>query len=251
MITLPEAAHQAFTAGHALRLNSNRSLPGRLFEPGPEVQLSAAVERLALDLPSARTRGVILVGQMPGPFGVADFAALIPDTHALDHRLSSGVPPLLNESDAIIAASLYPSRQLTLESVAQRSGLRIGDVKKRVPLLRRSGAIRRTSETAYIRHESIKPVGRLHIFETKVRDLRRALGQAYSYASWSDSTTVVLDRIRRTSSALTEIPPWMGVVSEGNWLQRPRIKPHPQIRRLWASEHLVAALSGHHPSPSA
>jgi hypothetical protein len=247
MGSLVEALHQASTHGHALRLNSSRSLPGKPFAPGPELALGSAVEHLSLSLSRAH-KGLFIIDELPGPLGVVDFAVVIPHVNRLYQRLGSQVPALLNEADALIVSTLYETRPLSVKTITDRTGLSLQTVNDRTSVLRRRGALIAATNSTFVRHSAIMPVGRIHVFETKIGNWRRAADQAYVYASWSDTTSITLDRIPADSNVLNETPAWMGVAAGSSWKRKPRIRENSKARRLWASEHVVAALPGYQSS---
>jgi hypothetical protein len=89
------------------------------------------------------------------------------------------------------------------------------------------------------------PVGRLYAIETKVRDWRRALRQARTYGLWCDSYVIVMGAMSAASieSAASHVSADRGgLMVEGRWIVRPRIRQQTAAQRLWGSEHFVAAL---------
>lgn len=109
----------------------------------------------------------------------------------------------------------------------------------------RSGALRSTPR-GFVRPECLVPIGRLYALEAKVNDWSSGLRQALQYGSWADASGAVMGHlpgdpgvaIRQASSL------GLGLALAGRWLVRPQIRPLAAGYRLWAGEHVVAALSG-------
>jgi hypothetical protein len=233
---------------------SRRSLPGRPFAPVAEAVLGPSLLLLASGLPGATTHGVVAVTEVPGPFGVADLVALVGRADVTAGRLGCGVPPLLNEADAAIVATLSATRPLRAETIASRLAWSAALVERRLPSLKRLGAVARRGN-GWVSHPALLPLGRMHAFEAKVNDWRRGLSQACTYAAWADSASVVVARAPRTWAEFDAAIgcDGLGCAVGSSWRRRPRLRQHATERRLWASEHLVAALwtPPHHPSARA
>jgi len=230
-------------------LTSGRTLPGRPFAPGPEAELGNDVHGLVESITGARAKGVLLIRELPGPFGIADYTAVIPNRVAIAARLNSPIAPLLLEAEAAVAAVTPFSRPWSSQTIARRLDWPVGVVEERLRGLRRIGAVIGSSNTGWVRHEALQPIGRLHVIEVKVRDWRRATDQAYTYASWADSVSILLGQLP-SGGIPTGIPPWIGCAADKTWRRRPVLRRHTPARRLWASEHVIAAVVGHH-QPSA
>jgi hypothetical protein len=226
---------------------SVRPRAGRRFSPSHELRLQPAALHAASRLPGAR-EGVLLVTEMASPFGIPDFVALIGPGHSLFHRQALPVPPLVNELDAAIvatASSRAPRRATTL---ARELGWPVQTVVRRVPELVRSGALIETGSACYVRRPELVPLGRLYALETKVRDWRRALHQVRTYRLWADSYVVVLASLPQNAVELVRERVRQdggGLVVADRTLERPRVHTLPKTRRLWAAEHLVAAIGPH------
>jgi hypothetical protein len=90
-------------------------------------------------------------------------------------------------------------------------------------------------------------VGRLYAVENKVSDWKRAVRQGRSYQLWCDAYIVVMESLRaepRAGLLAATAEDGAGVVIAGRWLSRPRVRQRASWRRLWGSEHVIAAL-GH------
>src|SRR5262249_45823044 len=81
-----------------LSVHAGRPRAGRRLEPIRELELSADALAAARTLPNAH-RGVRVLLETAGPFGVPDLLAVIGPLDALDRRLAVEVPPLLNQVD--------------------------------------------------------------------------------------------------------------------------------------------------------
>jgi hypothetical protein len=227
-------------------LPSLRSRAGRRFEAIRELELEPAAVDAAASLPGAH-RGVVVLREMAGPFGVPDLVAVVGPPTRLDDRLALAVPPLLNQIDAGVVAAAAPRARRSAETLARRAGFALHSVERRVTELTRVGALIRTGPNSYVRPEALQTVGRLYAIETKVKDWRRALQQARTYSLWCDSYVLVLASLGSASQATVldaVVGDGAGLVVAGRWLRRPRLGERSPAQRLWGSEHLVAAMRG-------
>jgi hypothetical protein len=250
VMTLPALAVESVSTPGVRVLRSARVLPGRRFEPVAEAQLAIHIECLVASLPAAQRRGVLLISEVAGPFGIPDFVALVPDPDRLPARLDARFPPLLSEAATAIAVAVSARRRTSTEAVAVRVGLPRRVVRERLAALRQVGAVFGDDQSGWLRHEALAPIGRTHVFEAKVSDWRKGFSQAVTYAAWGDSATVVLARAPETwrQSGTSD---WIGLAIGPKWRRRPVVRRHSPARRLWASEHIVAALTAYHPSARA
>ena len=247
---LAGAGQAASTTGCVVALTSARTLPGRQFAAGPEAELGDDIHRLVMKMTDARRKGVLLISELPGPFGIVDYAAVIPNRSALVARLKTQLAPLLLEVEAAVVAATPCFRPWFTSTIARRLGWPMARVEERLRSLRRLGVVAGGSNTGWVRHEAFQPIGRLHVIEAKVRDWRSATNQAYTYAAWADSVSLLLGQLP-AAGVPTEIPYWIGCAVDGAWLRRPIIRQHHKARRLWASEHVIAAIADHQPSAMA
>jgi hypothetical protein len=234
-------------------LDSSRPRPGRRFEPIHELVLHERAAELSVGLRGA-SKGLVLVRELAGPIGVPDLTALIGDPGPLEARLALEVLPLLNEIDAAIAAAAYPHTPRSPAAMARMLGWPEETILRRVPGLLRSGALLRSGEQTFTRPEALRPVGQIVAIEAKLKDWRGALAQARGYGVWADNYVVVMgtlaprlfgqlrDEVARDSA---------GLVIDGRWVVRPRKREIARSKRVWASEHFVAALIGLDHQPSA
>jgi hypothetical protein len=226
---------------------TERPRPGRRFEPTHERALYDDACLACETLPGAH-RGVMAVREMVGPIGIPDLTALVGGEKLLDARLALGVQPLLNQLDAAIVASTYANVGRTAAAIADALGWPLPTVERRLPNLVRSGALHAGSNSCYRRPEALQPVGRLYAVEMKVRDVGAAVQQARMYSVWADAYVVVMGRLgeRPFSRMIEEVSAdQAGLMIDGRWIRRPSLGSLDICRRLWASEHFVAALRGH------
>lgn len=227
---------------------SLRDRPGRRFLPGPERDLDPVLRTLAARLPGAG-QGVSVIAEMPGPTGLPDLIA-VPWTPRLATRLEYACPPLLSWGDARLVAATSPQQSLSLAALARRLGVEGDALRRRIPRLVNAGALVVTESGCVLRAPEIQPVGRLYALEAKVDDWSAGLGQALRYSAWADaSATVVRQLPRDPSRAIAQATDLgLGLALGTRWLVRPRVRRLEFARRLWASEHVVAALTGVVPS---
>lgn len=217
---------------------------GRLFEPTRERELFPDLLGLAKRL--ARGSTVVAIPEFVAPFGIADMVALVVRGRRLLDRVEAGVPPLLNELDAMIVANLTPRRGRRPDRLAERLAVEPSSLDRRLATLVRLGAVERLESGSLVRHPALVPLGRIHALEAKVSDWRRAIEQARTYALWADSATSVLMSLPTAREpAMDAAKRWgTGLALWGDWLRQPSMRAHHAGRRLWASEHAVAALAG-------
>jgi hypothetical protein len=233
-------------------LATSRPRAGRRFEPTHELALADDAVRACRLLPGAH-RGLLVIAEMTGPMGIPDLTALVGDLDALDMRLALDVPPLLHEVDAAVAAVAQPRRPQTPEMMASALGWPVGTVLRRMPFLLRAGALERRTATTYVRPQHLRPVGGIYAVEAKVRDRTAAIQQARAYSVWADSYVLVMgpladEPLRRLREDVDSDQG--GLMVAGRMLRRPVRQSLMPSRRLWAAEHLVAAMRGldYHPS---
>lgn len=230
---------------------SLRERPGRRFTPGAERELEPVLRGLAARLPGAG-RGVSVIAEMPGPAGIPDLVA-VPLTTSLAQRLNHRTSPLLSWPDVRIVAAASVNRPLSSAVVARRIGIQEQAVLRHVPRLVHLGALTKTETGCLLRPAAMEPVGTLYALEAKVDDWSAGLDQALRYSSWADASAVVVLRLPRDHSRAVALAKdlQLGLALGSRWLVRPTVRRLEFARRLWASEHVVAALTGRHHSPSA
>jgi hypothetical protein len=89
-------------------------------------------------------------------------------------------------------------------------------------------------------------IGRIYAIEAKVRDWSGALRQVRSYGVWADAYVLVMGELspKITGHLRDEVENDRGgLVVNGKWLRRPVLGHHSNARRLWASEHVVSAMT--------
>jgi hypothetical protein len=222
---------------------SKRPRAGRRFLPVAEKELRSDAVRAARGLPGAH-RGLSVFEEVAGPFGIPDFLAAVGPRSLLRRRAALRVPPLLNEVDAGIVARASVRLGKSAEALAEQLGWGVETVERRLPGLLRSGALTDLGAGRYVRPAALAPIGRLYAVETKIRDFRRALRQARTYALWCDNYVIVMPALSDASlgDAVHAVARDRGgLVVDGRWVQRPGGRRIPPAPRLWGSEHLVAA----------
>jgi hypothetical protein len=225
---------------------SKRPRAGRRFLPVAEKELRADALRAVNGIPGAH-RDVVVFQEVSGPFGIPDFVAVVASPTLLQDRVALSVPPLLNEVDAGIVAHASGGAGRGVETLATRLGWGVETVERRLPGLLKSGALRDLGRNRYVRPSALVPVGRLYAIETKVRDFRRALRQARTYALWCDNYVIVMRSLSEASlgeAAEAVARDRGGLVIAGQWAQRPGSRRLRPAQRLWGSEHLAAATMG-------
>jgi len=218
-----------------------RTRGGKRFLPIAERKLDPILRDLAARLPGA-SAGVIVISEMSGPTGLPDLVAL-PITPRLRTRLALACPPVLAWGDARLAAACSSSRPLSERLLARRLDVAEGAVHRRARRLEDSGALL-SAGRGWIRPQELQPVGRLYALEAKVDDWNAGLGQALRYGSWADASAAVMAQLPRDPSRVIAQASQLGLgLALGQrWLVRPKIRRLTLAHRLWASEHLIAAL---------
>lgn len=229
-----------------MELETSRPRAGRRFAPTHELAIIPDALQAARTLPGAH-RGVVIVSEMTGPFGIPDVTALVGDPARLTARLASPIAPLLNEVDAGVVAVARPRLALSPHDLAAALEWPEETVRRRLPLLLRSGALVAAAADRYVRDEALQPLGRLYAVEAKVRDWRKAMRQVRTYRLWADNYVLVTGRLATSArqEAMAQVTAdHAGLVVGGESLRKPTLQRLPAATRLWASEHLVAALRG-------
>jgi hypothetical protein len=233
-------------AGRVHVRETKRPRAGRRFSPIAEAELEPDALRAIRGLPGAY-RDVAVFRELTGPFGIPDFLAVVGSRATLQRRIELGVPPLINEIDAGIVSQASPKAARRTETLAKQLGWSVGSVERRLPGLLRSGALCEVSAASYVRPAALAPIGRLYAIETKVRDFSRALRQARTYAVWCDNYVIVMPRLSAASLASAQdlvAGDGGGLVVGGKWIKRVGRRRLAPSRRLWGSEHVVAAAMG-------
>lgn len=223
---------------------SVRRRPGRRFEPIAERELDIVLRTLAARLPGA-VNGISVITQMPGPYGLPDLVA-VPLTPRLEARLNHACPPLISWPDARLVASVPIRRTISLPALCHRLQVEDSAIRRRLTRLVNAGALALAANGGLLRTDELQPVGRLYALEAKVEDWSAGLGQALRYGTWADASAAVVSRLpkdpSRAIAQATDLG--LGLALGDRWLVRPRLRRLQVARRLWASEHVVAALVG-------
>lgn len=232
------------SSGAVLQVASKRPVLSPKFMPRAEAAMAATLRDIAAALPGARG-GVVTVEEFRGPWGIPDLAALAPAR--AEQRLSCEVPPLLSEHDCLlVVAASHWTESASLAAVA---GISAGPAERHIRRLVRHGALERRGSRVR-RNPGMVPLGRLWAIEAKIEDWQSGLSQVHRYRLWADGAVLVLDRARVPVEAIAAQARHyrVGVVVNGRWVARPRVKPPEPATRLHASEHMLAALIGGAPS---
>jgi len=186
-----------------------------------------------------------VIAEMPGPVGLPDLVA-VPITPRLAMRLQLPCAPLLAWGDARLAAACSVSRALSAKSLARRVDAEEPSIRRRLRRQVTHGALIETPTGCFLRPVELQPVGRLYALEAKVDDWSAGLGQALRYGSWADASAAVMGRLpKEPSRAMSQAAELgLGLALGPRWLIRPRIRRLELAHRLWASEFVVAALTG-------
>ena len=230
----------------ALTGHNGRIPLGRPFLPGLEAELMPNMLELASGLATRNCR-IIAIPELVAPFGVADLTVLKTTDRRLSRRDALDAEPFLSEIDAVIAGSLDSRRAMTVSEIATISGFDASSLERRLRALARSGAVRATRGGKWRKPAALRPLGSVHAFEAKLRDWRRGLDQAATYALWADTVSIVLDRLPSDDEPLVNAASiqGVGIAVRGSWLIRPSMLPHSVGRRMWASEHVYSYVRGH------
>lgn len=218
-----------------------RQRPGRRFLPSEELELGAVLRDLACRLPGASS-GVMVISEMTGPAGLPDLVA-VPLTQKLEDRLALPCPPLLAFGDVRLVAACSSLRPSSLKVLSRRLEVPEDAIRRRSRRLERHGALVGASG-GWLRSRELQPVGRLYALEAKVDDWGAGLGQALRYGSWADASAAVMARLPRDPSrAVTQARQLgLGLAHGPRWLVRPTVGRLSTAQRLWASEHVIAAI---------
>jgi hypothetical protein len=228
-----------------------RQRPGRRFPPDAERQLDRAAKQAARELPGADT-GLLALREFHAPFGVPDLTVIVGDASARRRRLRLRVPPVLNEIDAGLVAAASDTQPMSPRQFAQRLSWSLATVTRRLPSVVRSGALREVAPERYLRPAGLQPIGTIFAVETKLNDWRRALTQCRTYRTWADSYVLVMPNV--SAVALTVLSREVrrdggGLLIDESWVVYPRTRRIAKARRLWASEHVIAACKRSTASP--
>lgn len=223
---------------------SETQLAGRRFEPEAEARLEPYARAAIKQLPGAH-RGVMAIRELPGPFGVPDFVAMVGGQASLEARADLSVAPLRTEVDARLVAAAPARGSSMLDDLACASGLPSAIARRRVDQLIDTGALMATFKGGIRRSGSMQPLGTIFAVEMKVADWRRALSQCRRYHVWADSYVLVMSALSPTQlEKLVNVveSDGGGLVVDGTTICRARrARQKPMWQRLLAAEHFFAA----------
>jgi hypothetical protein len=226
-------------------LETSRPRAGRRFEPTHELALEVPAIRACESLPGAR-HNLVVVRELVGPVGIPDLTALVGNPAVLKARRALDVPPLLHQVDAAVVAVAHYHIGQTPAALARALAWPESTVRRRLDALLSSGAIEEVRPGRFVRQPALVPLGRIYAIETKLEKWRRALRQARTYSVWADSYVLVMGSL--APGSLSQLSTQVaadrgGLVVRGKWIRRPAVHKLARSRRLWASEHLVAAIT--------
>lgn len=224
-------------------LQSSRQRPGRRFAPSAELTLDGTARAASAELPGADD-GLLVLREFQAPYGVPDLMVITGDPTPRRQRLRLNVPTLLNEVDAGIVSVAHSPAGATPQQIASRLRWAPSTVARRVPSLVRSGALVPLAGGRLARPRQIRPIGTFYAVEMKMTEWRRAVRQCRTYRTWADSYLLVMSEVSATgrTGLVAEVrSDGGGLIIGGEWVLRPRHKPLTKARRLWTSEHVIAA----------
>lgn len=228
---------------YALEIATSNPRAGRRFEPVQERELHQDALAAAQGLPGA-SRGLVVVPEFAGPFGIPDFTAYVGDIERIRGRHRLDVAPVLNELEAGVVSSAHVRRSLSAADLAALQGWPTAAISERLRGLVRRGALIQVGDDRYVRPDALEPGGRLYAIEAKVEDWRSALRQVRTYRVWADSYVLVMGRIsdRAQAALLAEVRRDRGgLMVAGRWVVRPRLGHTAERRRVQAWELFTAA----------
>jgi hypothetical protein len=130
------------------------------------------------------------------------------------------------------------------KQLARRLSWSLATVSRRLPRVIKSGALVQIASDRYLRPSALQPLGTIYAVELKLNDWRRALTQCRTYRTWADSYVLVMPRLSAEAEEVLrhEIARDRGGLYVGSeWLVYPAKSRLSRARRLWSSEHVVAA----------
>lgn len=227
----------------ALEIATSTPRAGRRFEPIQERALHQDALGAVRDLRGA-SRGLIVVPEFAGPFGIPDFTAYVGDIGRVRRRHRLNTPPIVNEVDTGVLSVAHVRRASSAQDIARALGWPVESIGDRLKGLTKRRALIELSPDRYVRPESLEPGGRLYAVEAKVDDWRSALRQVRTYRVWADSYVLVMGQLSENAqTALTnEVKrDHGGLMLAGRWVVRPRLGHAAARRRVQAWEMFAAA----------
>ncbi|MGW1708256.1 hypothetical protein ACWCP8_22720 [Streptomyces sp. NPDC002206] len=215
---------------------------GVRFAPTKEAELDPALRRLASTLPRSKP-GAIMMAEVPGPVGIPDLVALPGPGPALQRRLDSLIPPVLNPVGVEVLSALYVRREIGIEALKRKCGQSDRTVSRALRDLEKKGAAIANGKL-WRKADAMIPVGNIYALEAKVDDWRKGVRQAFRYRAWCSSSALVLSRMPRNCDPLFSTVRRLGIglALDDQWLVRPPLSKIAPKEMLWGSEHFVAAL---------
>jgi len=125
---------------------SERRRSGVPFRPEAEAALAPLLIDIASEL--ARGRDIVAIPEFIGPFGVADLVAVYNGQEWYLVRRANGVPPVLNEVDALVLGAASVRFGRSVAELAARTHLPGHALDTSISRLRRIGALSQRSATS-------------------------------------------------------------------------------------------------------
>ncbi|MFJ8637943.1 hypothetical protein [Streptomyces sp. NPDC093610] len=215
---------------------------GVRFAPIKEAELDPALRRLASTLPRSKP-GAIMMAEVPGPVGIPDLVALPGPGPALQRRLDSLIPPVLNPAGVEVISALHVNREISIATLKRRCGQSDRALSRTLHDLERKGAVI-SSGKLWRKSDAMIPVGNIYALEAKVDDWRKGVRQAFRYRAWCSSSALILSKMPRNPEPLLSVVQRLGIglALDDQWLVRPPLFKIASKEMLWGSEHFVAAL---------
>lgn len=232
------------TLQHAVEIQSNLSRPGKPFTPVAELDVLPALRSAARKLGHKPNALTLELPESPLPVGVPDLTVLFADPYKLESRLRSDVPPILSEQEVRIVAACGPSRAQSIESLVRVTGVSERQTRRLIAGLVAKEALWATTR-GWLRAAELEPLGRSYALEAKVSNWRSGVAQCLRYASYADAAGLALgDSSARVQAAAIEFAKrnHIGLFINDRWTVKPRMLKIPNSRRMWVSEHFVAAI---------
>lgn len=223
---------------------------GRRFEPIHELTLLDGAVGAARRIPGFDGESLLLA-ELPGPIGIPDLTVVLGSAADRTRRLNSGIPPILNRLDASILASLPVRGSRSADAISRKLCWPQHVVERRIKHLLGRDAVKQGPRSGFAKNPQMVPVGDIFVLEAKVSNWQRALAQARAYSVWSNGYVLVLGAMscQVQGRVMAEIGQDRGgLFVGGEWIRLPRKHLIPSANKLWASEHVVAALIHQKPS---
>ena len=224
-----------------IEIHSDQAVPASSFKPAAELRVHDAVRDAAEAFAKGRGES-LLIQELAGPFGRADFVLAFTQQSLLAPRQEAGLRPLRVMAEARLVAALSARYARTLDDIAERAGMTRSSALRTARGLAGTGHVTLLPDGRLRRHPALRPVVRTAAYEAKVRDWQAALRQARHYALWNRWSTVVLETARNRPALVEQARGHrIGVVVAGRTIVAPRVQNVRDYLQLLASETILAA----------